>query len=83
MAKRGEDERSLHYILFGKLQHGIRKALDWFKSYFSNRFQFVQYNGVCSQKMTIQCGVPQGSILVPLLFYCILMIFVMFQLYFT
>jgi hypothetical protein len=59
-----------HYILFEKLQHyGIcGKALDWFKSYFSNRFQFVQYNGVCSQKMIIQCGVPQRSILGPLLF---------------
>ena len=60
-----------HNILFHKLQHyrirGI--ALDWFKNYFSNRQQFVQYNGICSQKMTIECGVPQGSILGPLLFF--------------
>jgi hypothetical protein len=38
------------------------------KSYFSNRLQFVQYNNTCSSYKTIQCGVPQSSILGPLLF---------------
>jgi hypothetical protein len=45
-------DRVNHNILFAKIQHyGIRgKALHWFRSYFSNRQQFVQYNGACSQK---------------------------------
>ena len=57
-------------ILFDKLDHyGIcRLALDWMKSYFSNRTQFVQFNDYCSCPNKIQCGVPQGSILGPLLF---------------
>ena len=59
-------------ILFGKLErYGIRGlALDWIKSFFSCRQQFVQFNSTCSSKQTIKCGVPQlqGSILGPLLF---------------
>lgn len=57
-------------ILFDKLEYyGIRGlALDWVKSYFSNRSQFVQYNEYCSSAQTITCGVPQGSILGPLFF---------------
>ena len=59
-----------HQILFAKLEHyGIRDvALQWFKSYFSCRQQFVQFNQACSPVQTIKCGVPQGSSLGPLLF---------------
>ena len=74
-----------HCILFDKLQHyGIRGVpLDWFESYFNERQQFVVYNDISSQKIPINCGVPQGSILGPLLFYYISMIFVMIQISFT
>ena len=59
-----------HNILHDKLEHyGIRGvALDWVRSYLSNRLQFVQFNGQCSSPQTICCGVPQGSILGPLFF---------------
>ena len=59
-----------HSILFDKLEHyGIRcLALKWIKSYFSNRLQFVEYNGHVSSRTNISCGVPQGSILGPLFF---------------
>ena len=57
-------------ILFDKLYHyGIRGlALDWVKSYFNERSQFVEYNGLRSSPHKIRCGVPQGSILGPLFF---------------
>jgi exonuclease III len=59
-----------HNILLKKLEHyGIRgTALDWLKSYLNDREQFVTLNGKDSSKKPLKFGVPQGSILGPLLF---------------
>ena len=44
------------------------KTLDWFKSYLTNRTQRCSVNGCLSDLTTLKCGVPQGTILGPLLF---------------
>ena len=59
-----------HDILLNKLNaYGIRGlANSWIKNYLSGRKQFVVYNNTTSIHTDITCGVPQGSILGPLLF---------------
>lgn len=59
-----------HSILIGKLEkYGIRGIpLSWFKDYLSNRKQQVKCNETLSSFKAINFGVPQGSILGPLLF---------------
>jgi len=59
-----------HPILLHKLeQYGIRGIANaWFSSYLTNRKQFTEFMSERSTFSTVKCGVPQGSILGPLLF---------------
>ena len=59
-----------HTILLNKLNYyGIRGITNnWFKSYLSNRRQYVTINGFKSDVAIMKYGVPQGSVLGPLLF---------------
>ena len=58
-----------HNILLTKLNHcGVRGvANNWFKSYLENRNQYVSINGISLDFSKVTRGVPQGSILDPLL----------------
>ena len=43
-------------------------TLKWFESYLTDRSQFVTYDGIQSEINSVKCGIPQSSILGPLLF---------------
>ena len=60
-----------HSILLNRLhkRYGItRTALSWFETYLTDCSQVIQLNGESSDEMRLQFGVPQGSVLGPLLF---------------
>ena len=62
-----------HKILLSKMSHyGIRgKIQDWFRSYLTNRSQVTSCNNIHSSSSPLRCGVPQGSIVNPLQFLCV------------
>ena len=59
-----------HHILISKLEnYGVNgNNLLWFQSYLKNRKQYLDFNNKITTSSQITCGVPQGSILGPLLF---------------
>ena len=59
-----------HQIFLKKLSlYGVKgKSLEWFESYLSERKQYIEVEGQKTYFLNITCGVPQGSILGPLLF---------------
>lgn len=59
-----------HDLLIKKLaRYGFRgKINSWLQSYLSNRNQVVEINSIRSDELNVSCGVPQGSVLGPLLF---------------
>ena len=59
-----------HRILLSRLaSYGVdQKALKWFDSYLSDRHQKCLVNGELSGALAVTCGVPQGSLIGPLLF---------------
>ena len=58
-----------HNILLARLEHEIRGLPNgWFRSYLTNRQQFISVNNSDSDPLQITCGVPQGSVLGPELF---------------
>lgn len=60
-----------HDILLNRLHQttGLADtALNWFKSYLTNRTEYISLGNARSRQHTVTCGVPQGSVLGPILF---------------
>ena len=70
LKKAFDTENQNHTILLDKLNYYVLCGIvnQWFSSYLSNRTQTTEIGSHISSKLNINCGVPQGSVLGPLLF---------------
>ena len=67
--KRAFDTVTMQFSFKELFAYGVRgNILNWFRSYFEHRKQFVAFDNKKSQTNKITCGVRQGSVLSPLLF---------------
>ena len=67
-----------HNVLMNVLEKRVGVtglALKWFASYLSDRSQCVSINGIYYKEANIKCGVPQGSVLGPVLFTTYMLLF--------
>ncbi len=61
----GGGETIILFLLWYEKEY-ISKAHDWISSYLKGRRQLVNINGSLSDELTLDCGVPQGSVSGPL-----------------
>ena len=67
--KKAFDVVNHNYLLYKLEYYGVRNdSLDWFRNYLTTRTQTVNFGNVSSSSSNVDYGVPQGSILGPLLF---------------
>ena len=69
LKKKAFDTLDIESLLYKLSCIGVNEnSLKWFRSYLGNRQQSVSYSGTVSNKQIVTFGVPQGSIMDPILF---------------